>query len=79
MAHQRVFRAERKTSVAWLRGLSAPKWDNAHVHPKAGPIRAGDLFASWAAHDVRHLAQIARLLHGGLARVATPYSLAYAG
>lgn len=74
----RRFREERRASVAWLRGLAAPRWENVHAHP-AGPLRAGDLLASWAAHDARHLAQVARLLHGLAARDGVPYSGAYAG
>jgi hypothetical protein len=42
-------------------------------------MRAGDLLASWAAHDARHLEQIAKRLHGLAARDGTPYSVAYAG
>jgi uncharacterized damage-inducible protein DinB len=75
----RRFRAERERSLAWLRSLSSPRWENARPHPTAGTLRAGDLLASWAAHDARHLAQIGRLLHGLAIRDGAPYSVAYAG
>jgi uncharacterized damage-inducible protein DinB len=72
------FREERTKSLAWLRGLTSPDWDRARHHPR-GPLRSGDLMASWAAHDARHLAQIAKRLHGLAARDGTPYSVQYAG
>lgn len=75
----RRFRAARAESLVWLRGLSAPKSDNARVHPKAGTMYAGELLASWAAHDARHVEQIAKRLHGIAARDAEPWSVGYAG
>jgi uncharacterized damage-inducible protein DinB len=75
----RRFRTERERSLAWLRGLAAPQWENARVHPQFGTRRAGDLMASWAAHDARHVAQIAKRLHMLAARHGAPYSVAYAG
>jgi len=75
----RRFRDDRRASVAWLRGLAAPRWDNAHRHPRGFDLRAGDLLASWTAHDARHLAQVAKLLHGLVARDGAPFSVEYAG
>ncbi len=75
----RRFRGARAASLVWLRGLAAPKWDNARVHPTFGPAYAGELLASWAAHDARHLQQIAKRLHGLAARDAEPWSVGYAG
>lgn len=69
------FAQERRVSVAWLRSLVNPDWSRAYQHPKAGPLAAGDLLASWAAHDALHLRQIAKRLYelaerdGGGARV----------
>jgi hypothetical protein len=74
----RRFREERGRTLVWLRGLPAPRWDAAHPHPK-GALHAGDLLASWAAHDARHLEQIAKRLHGLAARDGAPYSVGYAG
>jgi hypothetical protein len=71
-------RTERQRSLDWLRGLSAPRWDATYVHPK-GDLAAGDLLASWAAHDARHLEQIAKRLHGLAARDGAPYAVGYAG
>lgn len=73
------FSRERAASVAWLKALKSPDWGRAYQHPKFGPISAGDLFASWAAHDALHLRQIAKRLHGLAARDGARFSLAYAG
>jgi len=70
---------ERRASVAWLRGLVDPDWERVHRHPSLGPLRAGDLLASWVAHDALHLRQIARRLHQEVTRTAEPFSPAYAG
>ncbi|MGQ0552780.1 MAG: DinB family protein [Planctomycetota bacterium] len=73
------FLVERRRSIEWLKSRVASDWSLTHQHPSLGPIRAGDLLASWLAHDLRHLSQAARLLHGALANDAAPYSVAYAG
>ena len=72
------FVASRRESIKWLRGLSDPDWSNTFVHPK-GDISAGDLLASWAAHDALHLRQIAKRLFQMIQRDADEYSTAYAG
>jgi hypothetical protein len=79
LAALREFREERGRTLAWLRGLPAPRWDAAHAHPSGKTLRAGDLLASWAAHDARHVQQVAKRLHGLAARDGAPYSVAYAG
>ena len=79
----RDFEFEREASVAWLRSLldaSPPiDWSRAHVHPKFGPIHAGDLLAAWAAHDLLHLRQIAKRLFEMLAARGEPFRVGYAG
>jgi hypothetical protein len=76
------FVAERRASVTWLRekaASAASDWSIAHVHPKYGAFRAGDLLAAWAAHDALHLRQIAKRLHQLAARDAGEFSIIYAG
>ena len=73
------FMRERAASVAWLRSLGDADWSIAYVHPKLGPITAGDLLSSWAAHDALHLRQIAKRLHGLASRDAGSHSTRYAG
>lgn len=69
---------ERRKSVAWLRSLVSPDWTAAYQHPR-GPIRAGDLLASWAAHDALHLRQIAKRLHELAGRDGGEFKTGYAG
>ena len=44
-----------------------------------GKLTAGDLLASWAAHDLLHLRQLNELRYAYLIQVAAPYSVRYAG
>ena len=69
----------RNESVAWLRSLDAPAWSNAHQHPRIGPMRAGDFFAAWVAHDCLHLRQIAKRMYQMAARDGGEFSVRYAG
>ena len=73
------FLEERKQSVAWLNDLSSPAWENRYAHPLLGEITAGDLLASWVAHDFLHLRQLSRLHYLYAAALAEPHSAAYAG
>ena len=73
------FLAQRAAHVDWLRGLRAPDWERTHTHPTAGPLRAGDLLASWIAHDVLHLRQLARIHFRRGEQLVAPYSNRYAG
>jgi hypothetical protein len=73
------FVRERQASGQWLRSLSAFDGDIAHVHPKFGAISAGQLLASWVAHDALHLRQIAKRLHQLAAEHGRPFDTAYAG
>jgi transposase len=71
--------AERAESVRWLRSLVDVDWSRAHQHPRFGPIRAGDLLASWAAHDALHLRQIAKRLYERASLDAPGFLTRYAG
>lgn len=73
------FQSERKATVAWLRSLDKVDWTIAHIHPKFGPIAAGDLIAAWAAHDALHLRQIAKRLYELAGGDAPEFSTRYAG
>jgi hypothetical protein len=72
------FSAERTATVAWLRGLQEPAWEETYDHPQIGRIAAGDLLASWAAHDFLHLRQLAGLCLEYVERSSAPYSVRYA-
>ena len=75
----RGFLAERAKSLEWLKGLRSPDWSRAHAHPRLGPLAAGDLLASWVAHDLLHVRQIARIQYEHARAVAAPYRPDYAG
>jgi hypothetical protein len=56
----RGFLAARQESLQWLTGLKAPQW-RATYATKRGPMTAGDLLASWVAHDLLHMRQLVEL------------------
>jgi hypothetical protein len=57
------FRELRAGSLAWLHTLEGADWEQEKRHPQIGTLSAGDLLASWAAHDALHLRQLAHGLH----------------
>lgn len=73
------FVRERAKSVAQLRALDHPDWTQTHTHPKLGAINAGQMLASWCAHDALHLRQISRRIYQLVGRAAPGVNLAYAG
>ncbi|HAF23255.1 MAG TPA: DinB family protein [Blastocatellia bacterium] len=77
-ASLRNFFGERENSLAWLRQLSSPNWQNRHERPD-GSLSAGDLIASWLAHDFLHIRQLARLHWQYVTLMADPYQTAYGG
>ena len=73
------FLAERRQSVQWLRSLTDPDWSRPANHPRLHGLRAGDLLAAWAAHDLLHQRQLVELRWKYLAMRAVPYTVDYAG
>lgn len=73
-----AFFAERSRSLEWLRRLDLPDAGVAYTLPW-GSLSAGDLLASWAAHDLLHIRQLAELNYQLLAQASAPYQLRYAG
>ena len=73
------FAAARAGSIHWLRSLENPDWTRCREHPRAGRLTAGDLLASWAAHDALHLRQIAKRLHELAERDGEGCGTRYAG
>jgi hypothetical protein len=73
------FLRERQKSLRWLDQLEDPNWDLAYAHPKIGPIRAGDVMTSWAAHDLLHLRQITKRRFELIQAAGEPYTTLYAG
>lgn len=73
------FDRERSKSLNWLESLNQPDWDLAYQHPRLGPLRAGDLMLSWAAHDQLHVRQIAKRHFEMIQHAGSRYSTSYAG
>jgi hypothetical protein len=74
----RNFLAAREKSLVWLKGLSSPNWETAYDAP-FGRITAGDIFASWVAHDLLHIRQLVELHWAYTMMKVDPYRVNYAG
>lgn len=72
------FFAERNGSLDWLRSIEKSDWDARAAGRPTSPS-AGEMLASWVAHDNLHLRQLVELRRARIERLAQPYSLAYAG
>jgi hypothetical protein len=46
----------------WALGLTEQKLQLRGKHPRLGTVTLGNLLATWAAHDMTHLHQVARIL-----------------
>ena len=72
------FLAEREKSLSWLQQLPSPNWESSNEGPN-GRLAAGDLLASWLAHDFLHIRQLTRLHWQYVGASAQPYQTTYAG
>ncbi len=72
------FLQEREKSIGWLHTLDKPNWTAAYQAPW-GMICAGDMFASWVAHDLLHIRQLIELHWAYTQSLVSPYSTQYAG
>jgi hypothetical protein len=72
------FLAARQDSIAWLKGLSQPNWD-AVAEPPFAKLKAGDMFASWVAHDLLAMRQLVELHWAFTTSKLKPYRVGYAG
>jgi hypothetical protein len=72
------FFAERSKSLDWLKGLSNANWDVTYTS-EFGTFSAGELFASWVAHDNLALRQLVELRRARIEKMIKPYSITYAG
>ena len=75
---QEKFFAERARSLEWLRGLTEADWEASHTS-QYGTMKAGDMFASWVAHDNLHIRQLVELRRLLIERLTKPYDIEYAG
>ncbi len=69
---------EREKSLKWLGSLKNSDW-NITYKSKFGSMRAGDMFASWVAHDNLHIRQLTELRRSRIEMIARPFRVQYAG
>lgn len=72
-------RAARAGNQGWLATVQGADWSVAHTHPRLGVMRAGDMLAAWAAHDLLHIRQLTKRRFELVSRDSEPFSTAYAG
>ncbi len=73
------FQSEREKSLTWLGTLTDVDWDAEGDTPWGGKMSAGDMLASWLAHDILHLRQLVELRYALTAAACQPYGVDYAG
>lgn len=72
------FLRERQSSLAWLRNLQDPDWDNTFTSGEFS-IKAGDVLVSWVAHDQLHMRQLVEIHRALTLNAFAPYQVEYAG
>lgn len=70
--------SEREKSITWITTLDNADWNETIDFPW-GDLRAGDLLASWLAHDLLHLRQFIELRYTYIELNHSPYFVKYAG
>ena len=78
-AKKQEWLAERQKSLAWLRSLENPDWETESVAPWGATMKAGDMLASWVAHDGLHIRQLVELRRARAENLVMPYDIRYAG
>lgn len=74
-----AFLRERGQSMLWLGAMADPDWGKAALAPWGATIRAGDMLAAWAAHDMLHMRQLVELHYQYVSRLVEPFETFYAG
>ena len=72
------FLQERENSTGWLKTLDNPNFENTYPRQNLN-LCAGDLHASWLAHDFLHIKQIIRAHFDYVNQISQPYTTDYAG
>jgi hypothetical protein len=72
------FFSERGKSLDWLKGQADSDWDISYTS-EFGTMTAGEMLASWVAHDNLALRQFVELRRTRLENITKPYSIGYAG
>jgi uncharacterized damage-inducible protein DinB len=53
--------------------LTTADFERKGLHPELGPVTLAQLLATWVAHDLNHLSQIARVMGGQYAGAVGPW------
>ncbi len=69
---------ERNQSLDWLKGIEKADWEASYAS-RFGTLTAGQMFASWVAHDNLHIRQLVELRRAHIERITAPLSTEYAG
>lgn len=75
---QDKFFAERGKSLNRLQQISGSDWDTTYTSDY-GSVSAGEMFASWIAHDNLHIRQLVELRRLRIENITKPYPIEYAG
>ena len=75
--HEKFF-MERTKSLEWLKDLADTDWDKTYTDEHR-TVTAGEIFASWIAHDNLHIRQLVELRRARIEQITQPYPTAYAG
>jgi hypothetical protein len=73
------FFKERETSLVWLKTIRNADWDTRYQVKKGRILSAGEMFASWVAHDNLHIRQLTELRRRLIEQKTKPYKIGYAG
>ena len=69
---------ERRASMQWLMTLFEAEWETT-VEAPWGKMKAGDMLAAWASHDLLHMRQLVALHWAYQVKQLEPYEVRYAG
>jgi hypothetical protein len=72
------FFEERRISLEWLKKHQDMDLQTLH-RSEYGDVPAGEMFASWIAHDNLHIRQLVELRRLAIERMTAPYAIGYAG
>ena len=78
MEMQGKFFEERNKSMEWLTSISNADLEITYTS-EFGSMKAGEMFACWAAHDNLHIRQLVELRRKHIERTAGSYDIQYAG
>lgn len=73
------FLQERERSLAWLRGQTGTDWQTPVAYTYRPGFRAGDVLASWVAHDLLHQRHLVELRYKLAKAALLPFDVQYAG